>query len=365
MRSLLSTPRPRTTGGAADAMGAEEPHGSRRPLPPPGLLKELPRWRLRERLASLGAATLYSRLRLKWRRMRVQEVAVRILLGEAGVRLEAGSGGRLLEVDELTGLRLLAPGGREPYDAVVGQEPPYDVSAEDIDTERRTPIIAIDLSQLPHHRHERELRSLRRQVVCTLGVVRRYLWDAHLLLAPVDERVIEWLGAGMRLDHVWLSGGTCTEALRSHGYRRIILLDPEAEKPLTGREVREAEAFIIGGIVDLLPRRGATRTIEAEGAERRSILLRGSVIGVPNRINIVASILLTARYVTGDVEEAVRANMCPRDARLRAAVEIARRARGGMVDWSLYEELRKWLPLTRRDFVKAARMAGVRVTGGT
>ncbi|NPA04558.1 MAG: hypothetical protein GXO09_00480 [Crenarchaeota archaeon] len=344
-------------------MGAEEPHGSRRP--PATLLDELPRWRLARLLRGAGVSTLLSRLRLKWRRLRLQEVTVRLLRGEAGIRIEGGTGARLLEADELTGLRLAAPGGDKSFDAQASMEPPYDISADDIDVEPRRPIIAVDLSLLPMHRHPRELRSLRRQLICTLGVVRRYLWDAHLLLAPVGAETITWLQQGMRLDRVWLSGTGCAETLRSHGYRRIILLDPDAPRDLSADDVLEADAFIIGGIVDLTPVKGATRSIPGvEGVERRRISLRGSIIGVPNRINIIASIILTARYVTlGDVEEAVRRNMCPRDARLRAAVEIARRARSGMVDWSLYMELRKWLPLTEKDFLRAARMAGVTVTG--
>ena len=146
-----------------------------------------------------------------------------------------------------------------------------------------------------------------------------------------------------------------------------MLLDPYADTPLGPRDVLEAEAFIVGGIVDKVPRPRATEAISRliPWAARRRVELKGSIIGVPNTINSIIEIVLKARYdYGGDVERAVRSVMSPADARLRAYVEISRRARGrGKVDWSFYCELASWLPITRDDFLRAARMAHVEVVG--
>jgi len=46
----------------------------------------------------------------------------------------------------------------------------------------------------------------------------------------------------------------------------------------------------------------------------------------------------------------------------RAYVEIAKRAgRTGRIGWDFYCELRKWLPITIREFLRAARMAHVEI----
>ncbi len=223
------------------------------------------------------------------------------------------------------------------------------------------PVVAIDFSLAWSHLPS-EARSLRKQVGAALGVLRAYLWDAHLLLASLSPGLLEWLRGFLGRALVQRSWLPADEALMLRGYRRIILLDPSAEEPLTPRDAMEADAFILGGIVDRMPRPGATRRLSLRGFyEARRLVLRGETHGVPNRLNMLVEILLRARYIhCGDLEKAIIEAMAPRDVRLRAVVEISRwlRGRRAVVPWSLYCELRSWLPLTPRDFVKAVRMAG-------
>ncbi len=226
------------------------------------------------------------------------------------------------------------------------------------------PLIVIDLSQLPEHNMD-EVSSMRRQIAATLGVIRGYLWDRHLLLTSAPEGVRAWLRSFMHTPFVSITDAPTDEALDARGYHGPrILLDPNAEEELKPSEVLEAEVFILGGIVDKRPRPGATSRLPIERAARRRIALRGSIIGVPHTLNALVEVLLRARYLyNGDVERALYDVIPPHEARIRAYVEITRRARGGRVTWELYEELRRWLPLRPRDFEKAARMAGVKLEG--
>ncbi len=229
------------------------------------------------------------------------------------------------------------------------------------------PIFIIDLSLLLDHVSESEYLSLRSQVSATLGVLRQYLWDQHLALTSSKPGVGLWFKLLLGRARVTITGLSSRDFLASLNIRRPILLDPYAERDLDGRDVMEADAFIVGGVVDKVPRPGATKAIGRliEEAKPRRIALRGSLIGVPNRINSIVEIVLRARYETcGNVEKAITTVMSPRDIRMRAYVEISREARGrGYVNWSLYCRLREWLPLTREDFLKAARMAHVEVRG--
>ena len=224
------------------------------------------------------------------------------------------------------------------------------------------PVFALDFSLIDEHLVS-EARSLRKQVGASLGVIRRYLWDRHLILSSVKPGVYSWLKSFMATPHVQVSLLPTDEALRLRGYKKIILLDPSAEKPLTPSEVLEADAFIIGAIVDRLPRPGATRELELRGYYvPRRLELRGSIHGVPNRINMIIEILLKARYdFCGDIEKAILSTMSPHDARLRAMVELARWSRGRRryVPCRLYYLLSSWLPLSFKDFVRAVRMAGL------
>ena len=228
---------------------------------------------------------------------------------------------------------------------------------------KATPLIVIDLSQLPEHNLD-ESSSLRRQLAATLGVIRHYLWDRHLLLTSAPEGTIGWLHSFIHSPFIRVTSLPTDEALDAYGYTgRAILLDPSADRPLSREDVLEAEAFILGGIVDKRPRPGATAKLPIEKARRRRVELRGSLIGVPNTINTLVDAILRARYLyDGDVERALYDVIPPHEARIRAYVEIARAAsKTGCIDWSFYEELRRWLPLRPRDFEKAARMAGVKI----
>ncbi|ABM79955.1 hypothetical protein [Hyperthermus butylicus] len=333
--------------------------------------RERPRYRLLELLGEHGYYSIGSRVHVEASRLSedpFQELTVRILVWGGGLREDKGYVGGVVYSEEYMGRQysFIRGDGDTRTDAVYVRDANWRWMLLEKLPSQLKPLIVIEMSLLWRH-SPRELVSLRKQIAAALGVVRRYLWDRHLLLAGIPEGGFEWLRLLMGRGSVSISSLPGDEAAMLRGARRIILLDPSAEKPLTPSEVLEADAFILGGIVDRLPRPGETSRLRLRGlAEPRRLLFHGDVHGVPNRINMLVEILLRARYkYCGDLDQAIRSVMSPRDARLRAAVEIARWSRGKKrtVPWTLYEELCKWLPLTPRDFVRAARMAGLEVEG--
>jgi len=165
---------------------------------------------------------------------------------------------------------------------------------------------------------------------------------------------------GVRLyAYIYLRGFKVWASYRT----QIVLNAPEAE------DVNTADAFLIGGIVDKIPRPGLSRMLDSlvPWGVPRKIELRGSVIGVPERINRIIEVILKSRYVyNGDVERAIITTMTKKDRVARAYREITKELREkerSYVTRDLYEELRRWLPLTYDEFLEAARRAHAEVKG--
>ncbi|BEP18258.1 hypothetical protein PYJP_16100 [Pyrofollis japonicus] len=320
-------------------------------------------------LYGYGVGTLCFRGRRFPRLSAFREILLRALIWGGCIQRTSSSEGRIEECTVYKGRRFCAArlGGRACCDAVFSENSYCSLRKDLLGwIEDYLPLIVIDMSLLREHRG-REIRSLRVQIGATLGVVRRFLWDRHLLIAGIEPGVAEWLRAFMGRALVDFSVLPGDEAAELRGAKRIILLDPSADRDLGVDDVLSADAFVLGGIVDILPRPGATRRLKLRGiAIPRRISLRGDIHGVPSRLNQLVEIILRARYETcGDIEQAIRSTMSPRDARLRAYIELMRWSRGRRreVPVELYYELKEWLPLSLRDFIRAAKMAGLEVKG--
>ncbi len=232
------------------------------------------------------------------------------------------------------------------------------------------PLFVVDMSMRFIH-SEDELAKLRLQIAVSLNVVRRYLWDPHLALTSIDPSTVSWLKELAGENKMTVIQSKPSELLWSMDADRVIILRPDAPQQLTGNDIMMADAFLIGGIVDKIPRPGISRVLDnlvPWGSPRR-IELRGSVVGVPERINRIIEILLKARYdYPGDLEKSIVTSMTRKDVVARAYIEIVRHARKEpgrlVVSWDLYDDLRSWLPLTEEDFLKAAERARAVVVGG-
>ncbi len=224
------------------------------------------------------------------------------------------------------------------------------------------PFVVIDCS-LKHIHTEKELLSLRKQIQKTLSVVRKYIWDDRLVVAGFD------------VDISCRKYPSVEDFLSEMNFERVVILDPNADGVFDGEK---AECYIIGGIVDKSGnKKGATekiyRRIEENGfqVERRKILLRGDVVGVPDRVNHIAEIVLKCILDGMDVEKAVYDVQNRKIARWRLRKEIARNAKKvevsgkkfRVIERSFFDGVRKWLKVNEDDFYRCARDMGVMVLG--
>jgi len=229
------------------------------------------------------------------------------------------------------------------------------------------PLFVIDMSMKFVHTQE-ELAKLRLQIGISLSVIREYLWDAHLAITGADEETSRWLLEVLGRNKISISNARPSEILWGFDADKVVILRADAQNPLRPDDVLTADAFLIGGIVDKIPRPGLSRMLDSlvPWGIPRKLELKGSVIGVPERINRVIEMLLKARYVyNGDVYKSIISTMTKKDRIARAFREIVNRSfeEAGVryIKKSEFDELKTWLPVSFDEFMEAARRAHVEV----
>ncbi len=242
----------------------------------------------------------------------------------------------------------------EPPQAYVGNcDGKAVLSREELLSTTDFPYIVVDCRFYDLH-SEKEKRKLGIQVKQTLGVIREYMWDEKLIISGID------FGFGCYYP-------STEEFLAEKNISRIVLLDPNAEKVFDGSK---AECYIIGGIVDKSGnKRGLTSKIgeqlEKAGfdVDSRKILLRGDIVGVPDRINHIAEIVLKVILDGKDVESAIREVQPPIVAKWRLRKDLHERTirvccNGRVfrvVAKSAFSEFAEWLNIRWRDFYEVCR----------
>ncbi|MEM1598720.1 MAG: tRNA (adenine(9)-N1)-methyltransferase Trm10 [Pyrobaculum sp.] len=185
------------------------------------------------------------------------------------------------------------------------------------------PRVVVDLS-LWHEHTPGEKHELVEQVLETLRVVRRFLWDGALLISNAPGEFLQLLDLHARglVHKMNILGGAPV-------FENPVVLDPEGPCLFTEEVAYSHKEFVIGGIVDKerTAKSGTKRLAELLGVEKRCrIELRGSRVGVPDRINKIAEIIL--RTLAGSsLEEAILATQAKRDRVYRLMWEIQKRAR--------------------------------------
>jgi len=224
------------------------------------------------------------------------------------------------------------------------------ISREDLISEAEKkyfPYLVIDCSFFDKHT-EKEKRKVLFQIHQTLGVVRKYMWDEKLIVTALN------CGIGVYYP-------TTADFIKERGINDIILLDPFGEELFNGEK---AECYIIGGIVDKSGNKtGWTSKIgemlKKEGIEFRSmrIELRGDIIGVPDRINTIAELVLKVVLDGKDVETAIREVQSPLVARWRLRKELPKLTIRIDVNGKPFRVIRKsefekfdWLNIDLEDF---------------
>ncbi len=259
------------------------------------------------------------------------------------------------------GLTLAVPGGEDEPDYTPSPDgtdvPPEEL--EDVVPEYpATPHIVVDLRFWDEHSSFGKA-NLVRQTVVTCSTVRHHLADEHVTLVNVTEDFTR------RFDGAFPSfqGGLKTdweELLAELETDEVILLDPNAEESLTTQDILKHDVFVLGGIVDSNMRGWTTRLgrkIPADVIPRR-ITLRGSIKGVPDRINLLTEALCLVWTEGASLEEAVLTVQTPRFARERLALELRAKER---LDGETLKEIKRVVNLPTPEIVEEARRRGLKV----
>ncbi len=293
-----------------------------------------------EKLREFGIERIGANLRTDWRdpinsmALHIMNYDAKVLLGDHGMKFSFSLEGKKLDL---------------PPQAVVGYGESAIFGKEDLLND--FPYIAVDCRFYDSH-SEKEKSSLRLQVMQTLGVVRKFMWDEKLLLAGKD------LGVGVYCESL-------EEFLKNKGIEEVVLLDPKGEKLFDNKK---ASCYVIGGIVDKGENRDLTSKIgeELEKAgikcDRRRIELKGDIIGVPDRINHIAEIVLKVVIDGLEVEKAIREVQPVVVARWRLRKEVPKKSvRLRLRDKTIrviakndFDEL-SWLNVQKKDFYEVCR----------
>ncbi len=178
------------------------------------------------------------------------------------------------------------------------------------------PYVLVDCRYANTH-SEKELRRLKLQLKCTVGVIRKFMWRDKLIVSGKKFPEVE---APFYSE--------AKEFFYEKGIDRVILLDPNAEEVFSSEK---ESCYVVGGIVDLAGnKRGLTsklgKELESEGIDviSRKFVLRGDVVGVPDRINHIVEILLMCVVDGIDLEKAILSVQTPLVARWRLRKELAK-----------------------------------------
>ncbi len=222
------------------------------------------------------------------------------------------------------------------------------------------PYVLVDCRYHSLHT-EKELRRLRLQLKCTAGVVREFMWSEKMVVTGKKFEEVEV--------PFYESAG---DFFSDKGIERAVLLDPNADEVFSERNEK---CYVIGGIVDLCGnKRGLTsklgKELEREGVDiiSRKFVLKGDVVGVPDRINSIAEILLRCVIDGQSLEKAILAVQTPIVARWRLRKELAKISfrLDRVLDLSfpvravLKEDFGKlkWLKVEEGDFYKECKKMG-------
>ena len=228
------------------------------------------------------------------------------------------------------------------------------------------PRFIIDLYHWGKH-SQNEKGKICLQAVQCYGLLRDYFTGGELAVTWANDEFRRMYNGP--LDRITVYDGPTSEFLRGEGIEEVVLLDPWADEVLSKKDF-DVKAFIIGGIVDTggtkkktTPKIGEELERAGIRVRRRKIVLKGSTIGVPDRINRILGIILKMMVEGKSMDEAVYEMQEPLHARWRLRKELPKHAirykvngkTYRVVEKELFEEYSKWLKIRWEDFVKVLR----------
>ena len=242
-----------------------------------------------EALRAAGVECLCMPRRFKCRGDVAQCAAVWVLLGRFKICQGECAGIPAAEVGEVAFLKG-GPGRRCSWVLARECSKPLEIGL----APPAKPVIVVDLSLWGEHTPG-EKHDLVEQVIETLRVVRRFLWDGNMWVTNAPGEFLDFLNLHARgLVHKMRILG------ETPPFENPVVLDPEGPCLFTEEVARTRAEFIIGGIVDKerTAKSATSRLAAMIGVEERCrVELRGSRVGVPDRINKIAEIVLSLIHI--------------------------------------------------------------------
>ncbi|ASJ03748.1 tRNA (guanine-N2)-dimethyltransferase [Thermococcus profundus] len=232
------------------------------------------------------------------------------------------------------------------------------------------PYFIIDLYHWEKHT-QKEKGKICLQVTQSYGLLRDYFTGSELAVTWANDEFKKMFNGP--LDRITIYEGPTAEFLKGKGIDEVVLLDPWAEEVLNEKDFG-VKAFIIGGIVDTggtkkktTPKIGEELENAGIKVRRRKIVLKGDIVGVPDRINRILGIILKMMVEGKDMDRAVYEMQEPLHARWRLRKELPKHAIRYKVDGRIYrvvekelfDEYSRWLKIRWEDFVKVLRELGL------
>ena len=227
------------------------------------------------------------------------------------------------------------------------------------------PYFIVDLQLWDRHT-QKEKGKVCLQINQCYGLLRDYFTGKELAVTWANEEFRKMFHGP--LDRITSYGSSTAEFLMEKGIDEVVLLDPWADEVLSEKDF-DVRAFVIGGIVDtggekkLTPKIGEELEKAGIRVRRRKIVLKGDVVGVPDRINRILGIVLKMMVEGKSMDLAVYEMQEPLHARWRLRKELPKRAIRYRVDGRIYrvvekelfDEYSQWLKIRWEDFVKVLR----------
>ncbi len=270
-----------------------------------------------------------TRLKRDFKTGYLQSIAINMLIDNYGL-LKKEEKGRIVSEEEK--VKILAGNGETKTNYVISKGGEIKIKEEIIPLE---PQFIIDLG-LFEKQTEEEKRSLLEQTRLTLATIRHYLSDLNLKLFNKPNLFS-------------LEGKNKVYTINQIPKEKAIVLNPYGDIIANESIILNSKFFIIGGIVDKGRRyKNATTFLAKEygydDLPQVKISLRGSIVGVPDRINKIVEIVLNT--ITGSsLEDAIISSQSNADKLNRLITEINKMDE---LNLEKVRELASWLKADQR-----------------
>lgn len=207
----------------------------------------------------------------------LQDIALNILIKDFKLKETEILGKLKAEEDEI---KIFSGKGSEKVNYEIAKDGKRDIIIDF----PKFPVFIIDLSLWNRHSEE-ERNRLIVQILCSINSIRKYLWDFNLSINNFPQGFSLSILNKVRFN------------VAPEG--NAIILNPYGEIEATEELIRNTQTFIIGGIIDRSGWKYATyemAKIAKYDFPHVRIALRGSTVGVPDRINKIIEIILRVYY---------------------------------------------------------------------